>query len=586
MSSTSEDSGDLPRLPSETSRGSSVSSGLQEEYQELLKYAIVTPKWDPTFAQTEQPSVLPQLRLNEPDHRPLTTIDEYSAGSTSRTEEDSAVGSEEPETARKQMEPTWQMNNPEPRTPRPMPSPGRTPYRGPMLSPTASSGSERESIQRAPILSYLGQREGAEGGQDTHPQNGLDPDMARMSGQLDKWHEKLKTMVLAELSQVKIAMSESHRREIHRIKQEHQEEVDKLQNELAQLKELLHTYEVSVERKDQVISNLTRAVQTGHDRLEMARRMMQWKLRMIDERRQTFTTHLARKHRERALAMRAWQGWRSTIEAKWKERVEKACQKKAEEVCVQLTNDYEAKIASLNEALEDSRKEVARLHEERDRYEETMKKAFMRGVCALNLEAMSMFQGEENQTAPSEVQTLAAAVDALTCASECNRVTFAGQAAQKPDYLPPEPQPTRHVLEPSKATLNYSRPGMTSRPKSGGTGNKSGVVTGKYLSNPPIKTSGGKFPVNRSRTLSAKISATASAGKKCKQPHCQSEKFGPPPHGVLVERHHPNIQNYQTEQPLSHAVKYPYTPTRDIAPQQLPLPSEAFIKQKTPKTKN
>lgn len=36
------------------------------------------------------------------------------------------------------------------------------------------------------------------------------------------------------------------------------------------------------------------------------------------------------------------------------------------------------------------------MHAEREAYEETMKKAFMRGVCALNLEAMTMFrEGEE-----------------------------------------------------------------------------------------------------------------------------------------------------------------------------------------------
>lgn len=45
-----------------------------------------------------------------------------------------------------------------------------------------------------------------------------------------------------------------------------------------------------------------------------------------------------------------------------------------------------------NEALEAARVEVAKLHAERETYEETMKKAFMRGVCALNMEAMGMFQ--------------------------------------------------------------------------------------------------------------------------------------------------------------------------------------------------
>ena len=48
-----------------------------------------------------------------------------------------------------------------------------------------------------------------------------------------------------------------------------------------------------------------------------------------------------------------------------------------------------------------ARMEIARLHAERERYEETMKKAFMRGVCALNLEAMSMFrEGEEGGRRP------------------------------------------------------------------------------------------------------------------------------------------------------------------------------------------
>jgi len=51
-----------------------------------------------------------------------------------------------------------------------------------------------------------------------------------------------------------------------------------------------------------------------------------------------------------------------------------------------------------DEALQSARKEVELLHAQREKYEETMKKAFMRGVCALNLEAMSMFQGEDDQS--------------------------------------------------------------------------------------------------------------------------------------------------------------------------------------------
>ena len=44
-----------------------------------------------------------------------------------------------------------------------------------------------------------------------------------------------------------------------------------------------------------------------------------------------------------------------------------------------------------------ARQEVARMHSEREQYEETMKKAFMRGVCALNMEAMGMFRENGNE---------------------------------------------------------------------------------------------------------------------------------------------------------------------------------------------
>ena len=59
-----------------------------------------------------------------------------------------------------------------------------------------------------------------------------------------------------------------------------------------------------------------------------------------------------------------------------------------------------------------ARTEIAHLHAERERYEETMKKAFMRGVCALNLEAMSMFrEGEEGGRRPPPAAAAAAAIN-------------------------------------------------------------------------------------------------------------------------------------------------------------------------------
>ena len=54
--------------------------------------------------------------------------------------------------------------------------------------------------------------------------------------------------------------------------------------------------------------------------------------------------------------------------------------------------------AQIQQSLDNCQQEVVRLKVERNLYEENMKKAFMRGVCALNLEAMTMFQHHDNDS--------------------------------------------------------------------------------------------------------------------------------------------------------------------------------------------
>lgn len=60
-----------------------------------------------------------------------------------------------------------------------------------------------------------------------------------------------------------------------------------------------------------------------------------------------------------------------------------------------MTNHTSLYSSQAYHSLDESRQEVAQLKTERDLYEENMKKAFMRGVCALNLEAMSMFRHQD-----------------------------------------------------------------------------------------------------------------------------------------------------------------------------------------------
>jgi len=83
--------------------------------------------------------------------------------------------------------------------------------------------------------------------------------------------------------------------------------------------------------------------------------------------------------------------WHTFLVSKHKQKFEKACKKKAEEVCFDLATTYEKKIKKLEEELNSNRSQIEKYKHDMTKHEEHMKKALMRGVCALNLEAMSIF---------------------------------------------------------------------------------------------------------------------------------------------------------------------------------------------------
>lgn len=59
---------------------------------------------------------------------------------------------------------------------------------------------------------------------------------------------------------------------------------------------------------------------------------------------QVYTDRLANRLYEIGLLKKAWGVWRSSSHRKWKETVERACQSSAENLRVELSSDYEAKI--------------------------------------------------------------------------------------------------------------------------------------------------------------------------------------------------------------------------------------------------
>lgn len=510
----------LPDIPP-LSPGSSVSTRLQDEYDELLKFAVVVPKYDPnqlgqTLTDTKdsfmQASSRAALRRNE------------------RSQRDEDEMSEATDVTPINVEPSPRERVPD-FTSKPSPREKLPDFGG--QSPIRDEDRPHDPIpshyfarfpSTASDINDNNKRDlnGVNGEYEKVYTATVDPDVSKMETMMDQWCLDLKRNVLAEFSQSKIRIVEQGRLQLVKEQEKHASEKMKLVDEINSLKELLATYEKSIARKDQVISNLTHAMQKQKDKNEMMRTFCEWKMKHNDFKRETFCTMIAKKHHQRCLQRKVWDAWHSVIETKWRVRIEKACQAKAQEVCVQLTNDYEARLAEVSENLAIARAEVALMHKERERYEEMMKKAFMRGVCALNLEAMTIFHNNEekenrdigNTQIPDDISE-----------------NMKGSIPEK-DYSIPKTLPHDTVQTERIVTSEGSRP--------------STVTQGK----PMTSKSTGK-PGTSGKGLSTKVTSKVDS----RMPKgVGSQVLAPPMSSVTVERHQP--VNKQT---MPHAVagKYP-----------------------------
>ncbi|XP_036063127.1 centrosomal protein POC5 isoform X2 [Onychomys torridus] len=300
---------------------SSVSTDLQEEYEELLRYAIVNPNVDPSASQPSHPK-----GEAAPGNNPVKeTAMEVGKGCDNSSH---------------------------------------------------SKSDAHEMIVGDRLVS--------------------DENLQKVENVLDLWSSGLKTNIISELSKWRLNFIDWHRMEMKKEKERHAALVKQLSNQIADLKELQKAFEISIGRKDEVISSLSHAIGKQKERIELMKTFFHWRIGHVKSRQEVYEGKLADQYFQRTLLKKVWKGWRSVVQRQWKEVVERACQARAEEVCVQLSNDYEAKLAMLSGALENAKAEIQRMQQEKEHFEDSMKKAFMRGVCALNLEAMTIFQNKND----------------------------------------------------------------------------------------------------------------------------------------------------------------------------------------------
>uniref|UniRef100_A0A8D3AC65 Centrosomal protein POC5 n=1 Tax=Scophthalmus maximus TaxID=52904 RepID=A0A8D3AC65_SCOMX len=575
--SSDEEEPTCPVLPKDSDRGSSVSSELQDEYEELLRYAVVTPKFETlTTAHLQRlgtshlSAESSQRKDDTKSRRPTGATTEAKDGrhpSKSVRSSQASPSIVEPAAHSRASHGKFSSNDKETEWLCVISNFIITLSMSNNLRNTKTMQLQCCSISSdtLPVVLFclpaeeLAGRSSSRVSQATERSRPYSPDslasaatemfiseanIGKMENILDTWSNNLKSNVLSELRKWKLAFMEQHNLEMKKEKERFAARTAGLNAELDGLKGLLHTYEMSNRRKDEVIVNLSQVLDRQKEKIEKMRTFTHWRLRHTEAKEEAHAAQVAQQHYTLQLKRKVWLGWHSLIQKHWKVKVEQACRARAEEVCARLSTEYEAKLAQHCEAIEKAQAEIQRLRLERERYEESMKKAFMRGVCALNMEALSMFHTTEGRPEQPPIHDQH---DPLLPQDEPGSSTLAqlqqypiSSARFSPVHFDRPDPPFQSEAEDmvgsgvpvSRAEVLPPTTVVHSSLPLGGTASSHKQVSGRVV------TAGQQKP---SKSITARVTARPDMGTAARST-LQVSSVAPPMSSVVVERHHPVTQ--------------------------------------------
>ncbi|BHF66793.1 Centrosomal protein poc5 [Sparganum proliferum] len=204
--------------------------------------------------------------------------------------------------------------------------------------------------------------------------------------------------------------------------------------QLESMRDLARDYEKKLAKKDRTISELSSEISEVKLTFDQQRD--------IDYKaRKKFCTQMALNHAKRRLVLRAWTCWKRAIESSWKDRVYRRLVDQANEVCVNLRREHARIVAELEEKLRLSEAKLIEADRQQHESHMAMKSALMRGVCALNMETMSVLQ-PETENLPVGYPETAAAAATVTTATATPTLLRSLDVSQE-ELLRPQPRPAK-----------------------------------------------------------------------------------------------------------------------------------------------
>jgi len=402
------DDDNFPPEDDVASRGSSVSADFVDEYNQLLQYAVVLPSL--TNASAAQAAARSQAPVTtEPSQR------SNPIGASLEPEELASTGEKEPQhqgilgvaTKDSGKGTTASPSSALPYATNDCLCPDR-------VQKTRHASDCDESLRNCfcpqcniealePRATIEGQSPPEASHMINHP-DGVDEAVADRAatavgtastpnGKLDMFDtmaQQMKKALRQELLQQILIEQQKSQQKLERQRQAFSQEMQQLLGTLGDAQQEIERLRVELKSKDNAVGAVMVNLEKQRKELLATRAFYRWKDMLKDKKLENYENRLADRQYEMNVLKRSIHGWKSGSSNQWRDRVKLNCQSHAEHVCHALAEKYEAKLDQMRSELVVKERENEFLKEQREEFHNQMKEAFMRGVCALNVEAMKV----------------------------------------------------------------------------------------------------------------------------------------------------------------------------------------------------
>lgn len=226
-------------------------------------------------------------------------------------------------------------------------------------------------------------------------------DVEFIENQLDYHYRQCKEEIMGRLLARQRRLEDEQRR-LDAFRANYVTHVNALQDEIERLKELNLKKDRELDRLHSQQSKMVESWTIQHDHVLRHRYQSMvwsvWRRSFLDQQElKRLTAKFVHPHYRKRMLLKVISSWRSQARASKRVADEAYWRGQIQETTAQLIQDYEKNLSELRHQLAQAEDVIRYHHEDQTMVEEKLKQAFIRGVCALNREALSVF------TSPGEV---------------------------------------------------------------------------------------------------------------------------------------------------------------------------------------